>query len=116
MLHPTLTLLYIIIYKVKIFKRYVKNKKTFIDNCGFSSQYCKNTNKLYKIKNEPSLATITLTQNFCPLLTQKTITTKKRANALLRHSPKTTKPTKKRISTAKRRYAVLIQKIKGLKT
>jgi hypothetical protein len=116
MRHYTSTLLYIIIYKVKIFKRYVKNKKTFIDNYGFLFQYFKKAYNLYKTNNEPSLATITLTQNFCPLLTQKTITTKKRANALLRHSPKTTKPTKKRISTAKRRYAVLIQKIKGLKT
>ena len=87
MRHYALTLLYIIIYKVKIFKRYVKNKKPFIDNYGFLSQYFKKAYNLYKIKNEPSLTTITPTQNFCQLPHQKSVTTKKRVNALLRHSP-----------------------------
>ena len=89
MLHYTLTLLYIIIYKVKIFKRYVKNKKPFIDNYGFLSQYFKKAYNLYKMKNEPSLATITLTQNFCPLLTKVHYNKKasKRTFTPLAHKP-----------------------------
>lgn len=68
----------------------LKNKKPFIDNYGFLSQYFKKAYNLYKIKNEPSLATITLTQNFCQLYHQKIIITKKaskRTFTPLAHKP-----------------------------